>query len=201
MLKSKFDHVFQFKVTLDGVKPPIWRRIQVPHTYTLWDLHVAIQDAMGWEDCHLHEFRTKNPGTAREVRIGIPDEDDLIHGYNVLAGWEIPVAQLFTLINRSATYVYDFGDVWQHTVKLEQILPRDRSTKYPICIGGKRACPPEDCGGTGGYEEFLKAIADPAHDQHRELLTWVRGQFHPESFAIDRVNFDDPEDRLNKAFL
>jgi len=139
-MKKKFDQVYQFKIALKGVKPPIWRRIQVAETYTFWDIHVAIQDVMGWLDCHLHESEMVNPSTGLKVNIGSPDED---FGREVLPGWKQKIADYFSAENRSADYVYDFGDSWEHKIQLEKILPREKNINYPICIKGKRACPPE----------------------------------------------------------
>lgn len=192
MREETFDHVFQFKVTLMVVRPPVWRRIQIPHTCNFWDLHIAIQDAMGWSGYHLHEFRMKSPDRAQEVSIGIPDEkDDQFWGSPVVPGWEVPIASLFTLENRSATYTYDFGDGWRHTIRLERILPRDMDIRYPVCTGGKRACPPEDCGGPRSYDAFLEAISDPAHERHQEMLELAGGEFDPEAFVPGEMRFDD----------
>jgi len=119
-MKKQFDQVYQFKITLKDIKPPVWRRIQVPASYSFWDLHVAIQDAMGWTDSHLHEFRIANPKTRRKVNIGIPDEDS---GSKVSPGWKKNIAAFFTPENSKAEYTYDFGDNWRHEVDLEAILP------------------------------------------------------------------------------
>ena len=197
-MKKKYDQVHQFKITLKGIKPQIWRRIQVPETYTFWDLHVAIQDAMGWEDYHLHEFTFTLPLTKIKVCIGIPMEDDLEE--TMLPGWEIIIHDLFTLESPNGDYYYDFGDGWQHSVTLEKILPREAGVIYPRCIDGKRACPPEDCGGIGGYAEFLEAIRDPAHELHEDMLDWIGGEFDPEDFDANEVKFDDPAKRYKIAF-
>ena len=194
---QKFERVYQFKITLKGIKPNIWRRIQVPETYSFWDLHVAVQDAMGWQDYHLHDFTVRNPRTRKKERIGIPDDDfDL----EFLPGWELNIADYLSLRNSTATYVYDYGDNWVHIVKLEKILARVKGTKYPRCVDGERACPPEDCGGIHGYAEFLQAIMDPGHEQHENLLTWSGGNFEPEAFDPDKVRFDDPGKRWKHAF-
>ena len=154
-MKKGFKQIYQFKVTLKGIKPSIWRKIQVPETYTFWDLHVAIQDVMGWQDYHLHEFEVIKPSSGRKVMIGFPDEE---FGRDVLPGWKQKIADYFSIENPSAEYIYDFGDNWRHEIRLEKILPREKGVKYPLCIDGKRACPPEDCGGTSGYENFLKIL-------------------------------------------
>lgn len=196
-MKKKFAQVYQFKITLQGIRPPIWRRIQVPATYTFWDLHVAIQDVMGWLDYHLHEFEILNPSTGSIVSIGLPDED---FGKRVLLGWNQKIADYFTMENPSADYMYDFGDGWIHRVQLEKILPREQNVNYPVCIKGKRACPPEDCGGVGGYENFLEIINNPEHDEYEEMLEWVGGAFNPEHFDSREVNFDDPTKRRKISF-
>lgn len=198
-MKKKFERVYQFKITLRGTRPPIWRRIQVPETYTFWDLHVAIQNAMGWLDYHLHEFEIVNPSTDIIEEIGVPDEDFELDR-EVLPGWKRKIADYFTMDNTKADYTYDFGDNWEHMIKLEKILPRDNDIKYPICIAGKRACPPEDCGGFWGYGDFLKIIMNPNHEKHEEMLEWAGGEFDPEHFDIKEVHFDDPDKRWEIAF-
>jgi hypothetical protein len=193
-MKRKYDKVYQFKITLKRIKPPIWRRIQVPETYTFWDLHVAVQDAMGWTDTHLHRFEIVNPTKGFKEEIGIPDEDFIDE--RTLAGWKRKIADYFSSENNKADYIYDYGDNWEHMVKLEKILPREKGIIYPVCIGGARACPPDDCGGTWGYEDFLEAIMDSNHKRHKELLYWVGGDFDPERFDIKDVLFDNPRKRL-----
>lgn len=198
-MKKKFDQVYQFKIVLKGTKPPVWRRIQVPETYTFWDLHVAIQDAMGWEDYHLHEFELVNPLTGIKTAIGLPDEE-LGYDREILPGWKQKIADWFSFENRLADYRYDFGDNWEHIVELEKILPRENNVNYPRCVDGKRACPPEDCGGAWGYEDFLEAIKNPKHERHEELLKWIGGEFDPEHFDPEEVMFDDPAKRRKMAF-
>ena len=199
-MKKKYDQVYQFKITLKGTKPPIWRRILVPETYTFWDLHVAIQDAMGWEDYHLHEFTLLSPKTGRKVKIGIPSDEDVDYGWEVLAEWNQKIAHYFSSENSKADYVYDFGDGWEHSIKLEKILPRETGVAYPRCIDGRGACPPEDCGGIGGYAEFLEAIGDPANELHEDMLDWVGGSFDPDDFDPNDVEFEDPDSRFKLAF-
>ncbi|RLG29132.1 plasmid pRiA4b ORF-3 family protein [Methanosarcinales archaeon] len=196
-MKKKFDQVYQFKITLAGAKPPIWRRIHVPETYTFWDLHVAIQDAMGWGDGHLHEFKMIDPSTGSEVCIGIPGED---FGEKILPEHRRKIAKYFSMENRSAGYVYDFGDNWEHEVQLEKILPREKGATYPTCIKGRRACPPEDCGGLWGYVDILEALEDPDNEETEELLDWVGEDFDPEHFDTAEVSFSDPAKRFKFVF-
>ena len=199
-MKKKYDQVYQFKITLKGIKPPIWRRIQVPATYSFWDLHVAIQDVMGWLDYHLHEFEIIDPSTGINVDIGIPLDDDFDMEREVIPGWIEKISDYFSMENRVTYYEYDFGDGWEHTIKLEKILPRDKNLDYPICIEGKRTCPPEDVGGVGGYEDFLEIINNPDHEEYEETLQWVGGTFDPEHFVPEEVIFDNPQERWKTAF-
>ena len=194
-MKKKFDKVYQFKITLKGIRPPIWRRIQVPETYTFWDLHVAIQDAMGWDDYHLHEFEVTSPSTGSKVNIGTPHEE---YGEKVLREDKQKIKDYFTADNRSAEYMYDFGDNWEHTVRLEKILPREGG-RYPRCTGGKRACPPEDCGGVWGYEELLEVLKNPDHAEYEEMVDWVGEDFDSEYFDEKEVLFSDPDERFRLA--
>jgi hypothetical protein len=99
-----------------------------------------------------------------------------------------------------AGYEYDFGDSWNHQIILKEIVPREKDARYPLCVGGERACPPEDCGGTWGYETLLDVINNPAHEEHEEMLEWLGGQFDPERFDSATVNFDDPKKRWKIAF-
>ena len=199
-MKPKFDHAMQFKITLDGIKPPVWRRILVPCTYSFWELHVAIQDAMGWMDCHLHEFRVPGPMGMGIIRIGIPETEDYEGEDTVFPGWAVLIADLFTLINRKTEYAYDFGDGWEHTVLLEKIMPLEKGMELPYCTGGRRACPPEDCGGVYGYLDLLGVMSDPKHSDHSTVMEWVGGPFDPERFDAASVVFEDPEERWERAF-
>ena len=143
-------------VVLANTNPLVWRRIQVPETYSFWDLHVAIQDAMGWQDYHLHEFEVIDSRTDRLKRIGIPDED-MPRERPCAAGWKVPIARYLTYGARPVRYRYDFGDDWEHALEFEELVPDDGGV-YPRCVAGAGKCPPEDVGGTHGYAEFLSTI-------------------------------------------
>ncbi len=167
------DRVYQLKATIVGTKPPVWRRLLVSDTTTLENLHHVLQAAFGWWDYHLHEFEIDG------VRYGADDGD----------GWGAPPkdetrARLRTVASERSVlkYVYDFGDDWEHKVVVEKVLPAEAGVHYPVCTGGRRACPPEDCGGVWGYEEFLAAIADTEHDEHDSMLEWVGGEFDADAF-------------------
>ncbi len=195
-----FGHVMQYKVTLMGIKPPIWRRLQVPCTYSFWDLHVAIQDSMGWLDYHLHQFTMPDPLTLDSVTFGIPDENSIVGDPAVIPGREVPIAAFFTLFNRKARYEYDFGDDWHHSVVLEKVFPLEKGMDFPVCVGGRRACPPEDCGGVWGYQRLLEVLADPDHEDYSETSQWVGGSFDADNFDRHAVVFDDPDERWENAF-
>ncbi len=178
-IKPPKEKIYQLKVTLRDIKPPIWRRLLVSDMTNLSDLHKIIQVAMGWTNSHLHQFIID-----REY-YSIPSEED----------WEPVIDERGCQISKIAQnekqkfiYEYDFGDSWKHEVLVEKILPIEPDTQYPKCIKGKRACPPEDVGGVWGFEEFLEAMKEPNHEGHDSYVTWVGGQYDPEEFDIEEVN-------------
>ncbi|MEZ4587665.1 MAG: plasmid pRiA4b ORF-3 family protein [Gemmatimonadales bacterium] len=185
-------------MTLREVEPPVWRRLEVPDAYTFWDLHVALQDAMGWQDCHLHAFRIREPRIGASVEIGIPDEEGF--GPAFLPGWEVPVLAYVREPGQHFEYEYDFGDGWVHDVVLEDIAPRKTGAKYPRCAAGGRACPPEDCGGPPGYELLLAALVDPGHPEHDDFRQWAPEDFDPARFDPAKVRFSSPKRRWQRAF-
>ncbi|MFC2165412.1 plasmid pRiA4b ORF-3 family protein [Acidobacteriota bacterium] len=195
--KRPYKNVFQFKITLLYTEPPIWRRIIVPESYTFYDFHVAIQDAMGWWDYHLHDFRIEDETEERGfLRIECPwmepepgDEDRLITT-------EVPLKTFLMEIGDIVRYHYDYGDGWQLDVLLEDILPKEKDRKYPICVDGDLSGPPEDCGGVHGYHRCIDALADM--DDSEGLLTWL-GDWRPDDFDPGRVKFESPRKRFNRA--
>ncbi len=193
--------VLQFMIILQDIEPVIWRRIQVPSDYNFWDLHVAIQDAMGWQDSHLHRFEIKGRRKRKEVHIGIPDFDRFEGVQEIFPGWEIPVGEHFNDLGVTAKYIYDYGDDWHHTVVLEGYILNDTQVEYPICLNGERACPPEDCGGAGGYGDLIKTLSDPKDEEYEALKEWAGVNWSPEKFDPKQVSFDNPYIRWFKAFL
>jgi len=185
--------VVQFKITLLHIDPTIWRRIQISDSCSFWDLHVAIQDVMGWMDYHLHEFQVKGSKTKQKEFIGIPNEDDYDVHY-ILPGWENKVMG-YLKNNKEFLYTYDYGDNWRHRIKFEGIHDKQPNQQYPICLGGQRACPPEDVGGIPGYYDFIEAIQDPENENHKSMLDWVGGSYNPNEFDAKNVIFDDPSKR------
>jgi hypothetical protein len=168
-------------VTLEGSKPPIWRRLQVPGDTTLGELHDIIQIAMGWTDSHLHQFIVGGS------YFGLPDPDwDDMRDMKDERRFRLD--QIVAKEGDKFRYEYDFGDGWLHQVLVEKIVPPDPEQVYPLCVKGRRACPPEDVGGVWGYEEFLVAIRDPKHPEHEEYRGWIGGPFDPEAFDLEETN-------------
>ncbi len=173
--------IFQLKISLNEVQPPIWRRIQVPGDVSLFKLHFIIQVAMGWTNSHLHEFQIEDHYYGTQWDDGwetrdIRDEKDYRLD-QVLAGEGVQFG-----------YLYDFGDSWEHTILVEELLEPVEGQQYPTCLDGARACPPEDVGSTWGYQDFLEAIDDPSHSEHEDYLAWIGGKFDPEAFDRDRTD-------------
>lgn len=181
MRLSPSGSVFQLKITLLGTAPSIWRRVLVDGSSTLDHVHEVIQAAFGWCNYHLHQFEVG------EARYGVPDPDD---------DWDPPRDERRTRLDAVADegssfrYVYDFGDDWRHQIVVEKILPASTDTSVPACVDGRRACPPEDCGGTGGYRDLLAILADPTHPEHDEQIEWVGRPFDPELFDRDEFMSD-----------
>lgn len=179
MSSKSLRSIYQLKVILKGSQPPIWRRFQIASSDDLEDLHIVLQIVMGWENEHLHEF------SQGRTRYGLPDEDfpsDILHEN------DYRIDQVLKKEKDKLIYDYDFGDGWQHEVILEKILPFDTEVILPHCIKGKRACPPEDIGGIGGYEMLLKTLANPSDPDYEETLEWIGGPIDAEYFSVTDVN-------------
>ncbi|GAB4215401.1 MAG: plasmid pRiA4b ORF-3 family protein [Synechococcales cyanobacterium] len=164
---------------------------------------MAISDAMGWLDYHLHGFRVPLGSLRNILDIGIPDAMD---EFSSRPGWEVTLDECFQVPGQGAEYEYDFGDSWLHDVLLEGVLLKEKGVKYPRCLGGARACPPEDCGGVDGYLELIEILRDPQHAKYASRVRWLQSHaknyfpFDPEAFDPDAVRFRDPQKHL-KRFL
>ena len=172
--------VHQLKVILRTVKPPVWRRIVVPSELTLAELSLVLEVAMGWMGGHLHAFDVEG------TRYGTPDpdwgsDDDLDEG-------QFQLGDILPEVGSRMRWDYDFGDGWEHTVVVEAIGPPESVVDYPVCLAGRRACPPEDCGGPWGYENLLQALADPSRPDHEDLREWVPPDFDPARFDAAETN-------------
>ncbi|WP_298208057.1 plasmid pRiA4b ORF-3 family protein [Ferrimicrobium sp.] len=170
--------IYQLKVTILGTQPPVWRRLLVADSTTLPDLHRILQNAFGWEDCHLHAF------TIEGLRFGTDIEDDTPPDNDESRAHLRQIAKEGTLVR----YLYDFGDSWEHDILVEKITDRVAGIAYPVCTDGDRACPPEDCGGVWGFGELLEIILDPLHAERDAMLEWVGEDYNPTAFDKDEVN-------------
>ena len=182
--------IYELRITLQEIRPPIWRLIQIPSTLRLCCLHDVLQAVMGWTDSHLHQFEKDGkywgvPEHYEEVDIDIIDER------------RTKISAIMKAEGGSVLYVYDLGDDWRHEVVLEKILPGPHTTLRPVCLSGERHCPPEDVGGTPGYEEFLQVIFEPRHQEYEQSVRWAGGpsaltqvaeRFQPEEFNVKAVN-------------
>jgi Plasmid pRiA4b ORF-3-like protein len=169
--------IYQLKVTLCDVVPQVWRRVLVPGAYTLDRVHRVIQTAMGWHDVHLHSFEIDGQ------QYGHPDPD------GELALRDEIDCRLDSVAHKGGRflYTYDFGDWWEHEVVVEDVFGADPEERYPLCLDGERACPPEDVGGAYGYRTFLVVLGDPSHPEHDAMRGWVGGSFDPERFDAGRA--------------
>jgi len=175
---AKTRRLYQFKVILRDISPQIWRRIQVCEDYTLHQLHRVLQIAVGWENYHLYEFRIDRA----KYREPHPENERKIRDAK-----KAKLRQVLSGVGTELEYVYDFGDDWYHDLVLESILLPSPDVLYPRCVNGERSGPPEDAGGPWGYQEYLKAMADPDHERHEDMMNW-RGPFDPGKFSEDAVN-------------
>lgn len=178
---KKKPRIFQLKATLRDIAPPIWRRFQVRGIDTLGELDGVLQAVMGWDNCHLHHFEIDG------VEYGIDDPDYADIGSAVEDEEEFPLSKILKKDMRFV-YVYDFGDNWVHDIEVEDYVSYDKKQKYPVCLEGKRHCPPEDSGGPWSYPEFLDAIQNPDNEEHESMLEWVGGSFDPEAFSAEEIN-------------
>lgn len=178
------DEIIQLKITLKHSKPPIWRRVLVDKNISFDDLHYIIQHAMGWENAHLYSFDINN------INIEIPfDDDDMFLFSNkiTVSSEEALLKDHLKKPKQKFQYEYDFGDSWIHDIVVEKFLPKENNKIYPVCIAGKRNCPPEDCGGIGGFYYMLDALNDKNHPEHKDWKDWIE-DYDPEYFDIDQVN-------------
>lgn len=173
------ESTYQLKITIQEIRPPIWRRVRLPGRMSVEALHRVIQIAFGWTNSHLHEFRIG------ETSYGQPDEPSELE---MLDERRVSVADAIEKKTKRFLYTYDFGDDWRHEVVVEKVEPAGPGEDRAACLGGKRHGPPDDCGGPWGYVEFLEAIQDPRHEQHEEMVEWVGGEFDPEKFDLAAVN-------------
>lgn len=188
--------IARLKIALADLKPLIWRHLEVPADTTLHGLHKCIQAAFGWSDSHLHAFDIDG------AHFSPPDPESAL---KVLDSRKQPLGELEGKVE-AFTYTYDFGDDWVHEIFIEAWPQAEPGINYPRCLGGQRACPPEDCGGQPGYEDLLEALGDPKHERHQELTGWLAEIYEGDSkgwqaelFDLAAVNAELKRLRLPKA--
>lgn len=207
--RRPFENVYQFKCTLLDTEPPVWRRLQVPESYTFYDLHVAIQDAMDWLDYHLHCFMIPGIGTREYIaHIECPWGEPWEMEPHWLFTTEVPLRDFFIKPSDRALYNYDYGDNWEMIVTLEKILPKTKNARYPVCVDGKLAAPLEDSGSTSGYYRCIEAFEAgkkleerPYTEDDEELLAllyWI-GDWNPYRFDPKKIRFENPRNRFIMA--
>jgi len=169
----------QLKVTLSGIRPPLWRRVLLSPEITLGKLHRILQTVIGWEDAHLHRF-LQDGRTYSDPRFELED--------SVLDEREMALGDILPESGSRLIYEYDFGDNWRHELLCEEIVASDEKVPYAICINGAGACPPEDCGGPDVYSDLLRALKNPRHRDYKEVRGWIRDRFDPEAFNLEATN-------------
>ncbi len=176
------DTIARLKVVLEDTEPTIWRQVEVPAVMTLNDLHSVIQAAMGWENAHLFQFHV-----GRETIAGPGMGGD---GARPVSAGRVQLGDLAARGIKRFGYVYDMGDNWEHTIRIEKLLSADPAATYPRLIAGALRCPPEDCGGIPGFYAFLGAVGDPNHPDHGDRIDWYGDAFDPDRFDAARINKD-----------
>ncbi len=178
--------IYQFKIALNDINPPIWRRALLDPTMTMEELHYVTQSLMGWESEHLYYF------SSGKRRIVDPeDEGDADDEFSS----DILIGQAFRKPGDKWTYLYDPEDKWEHEIVLEQVVDLEPGIEYPVCVEGELACPPEACGGVLGYQNLLAVLKNPKDPEYKELIEWLGQEFDPKAFDKDKVNgmLHDPE--------
>jgi hypothetical protein len=177
---------YVLRVSITDSRPPIWRKLSVPENYTLGNLHTILQIAFGWDNSHPHSF------TVNSTEYGMTDLDDMGFGddYDIIDEETVRLSELDLQPKQKFSYLYDFGDSWEHGITVSKIIPIDTENGDaigPHCLGGKRAGPLEDSGGIWGYEEMLEVLKDPNHKEYESFHEWV-GDFDPEYLSLDEIN-------------
>lgn len=166
---------YQIQIALKGSRPKIWRRILVPSSTTLSDMHKIIQTTMGWTNGHMHQFE--------KDRTFYSPEEGQAEDYS-----NVKLSNLLKRTNDKMTYEYDFGDGWEHNVILEKTHKRDKNEILPICLTGRNSCPPEDCGGVMQYAHMVRVLKDPSHEEYEQYKDWLGDEFDPKHFDKDHIN-------------
>ena len=172
-------HILQFKITLKDIKPPVWRRFRVEDSMTFRDLHLVLQTLMGWTNTHLYQFVYE-----RDNYIGNPE---FIEDNDIADDSQLKLSEFLDKPGIRMMYEYDFGDMWEHELVLEEVSEKPEGKFHPVCLDGAMCCPPEDIGGAPGYAERLRIIKNKKHPEHNEIKEWM-GDFDPSDFDLSAIN-------------
>ncbi|MBN2020600.1 MAG: plasmid pRiA4b ORF-3 family protein [Sedimentisphaerales bacterium] len=194
--KSQSTQIYELKITLRGSKPPIWRRAAVPSDMSLGNLHYAVQIVMGWTNSHLHQFIASDLSRKEYRSLG---KRGYTHNERCFSdprfeledtGNEnkVTLNELAPAVKGKFIYEYDFGDGWEHLIEVVKISPPADKVKYPVCLAGELACPPEDCGGIWGYYDMLEVLKNPKHKDYKDIRGWMPPGFKPERFNLEAIN-------------
>lgn len=173
--------IYRVHVSLREIEPPIWRLIELSSPTTLKQFHRILQIAMGWDDSHLHEY------IADGRRYATPDPSCDKTG-DMVREAGVRLTSVLPAVGAEISYIYDFGDYWQHNIRLEAILTPEPNVRYPRLVDGRRSCPPEDCGGADGYADLLEVLLDPTHEDYEYFREWVGPRFNAEIFSVEAAN-------------
>jgi len=176
------DQIARIRITLEDMKPAIWRRVELPVTNSLKTLHLAIQACMLFENCHLFQF------DIGDAAYGIRFDDDDAFMVRTRDAAHMRINKLVERGITSFTYTYDFGDNWRHRIEIEEISSTIPGTNYPRFVDGERRAPPEDVGGTPGFEEFLEAMSKPRHPERKSMIEWYGRPFDPADISPDEIS-------------
>lgn len=183
----KQPNALQIRITLSEIEPAVWRELAVPWTWHLGQLHLAIQAAFNWWNCHLHEF---NIGGLRYGDPELLEDDGFPDSPRAFDEREVRLLDFDRGRVAPFSYLYDFGDCWRHTIEIQKPLALDTTPKLGTCVAGARARPPEDVGSIDGYERFLATMADPTDPEHAAMKQWCGGHFDPDWFDLERTDKD-----------
>ncbi len=191
------DEIYQLRIELRGLTNPVWRQIQVPVTYSFWELNCAIQDAFGWSNSELHEFVMEDEAEGLYI-IAIPD-DELV--YEALHSRKEIISEHLPEKGKSFEYMYDFDSGWEHDILVESIEKADSGKSYPLCLAGEGACPPESAEGAWEYDHALEVLEKKIEDEYDYALeTLGTKDFDPTLFVLEDILFKDPEESWKKRF-
>jgi Plasmid pRiA4b ORF-3-like protein len=185
----------EFRVQLKNIsKPPVWRKLSIPDTFTFEDFHLAIQVAFGWDDQHEFQFSPNGWNSLPVITFTSEESDD-----DDIDASECTLGEIFTEVDQTYTYIYDFGDDWIHEITVENITEGGEEETVEL-LGGKGKCPPEDCGGPWGYSNLIEILNDPKNPEHKDMKDWL-GLGPKEKWDTNEFDLKATQKELDEYFL